>query len=146
MWEITITPRFSELDPLGHINNTVPPIWFEQGRDPIFELFNPTLDFENWQTIMARTSVEFIRQIHFRQRARILTWVKRLGNSSLTSYQELFQGGELRAKAEAIIVHFDHATQKSVRIPDNIRAELAKHMVDKNNPNLRTRSGRFLAM
>ncbi len=39
----TITPRFSDTDALGHINNTNVPVWFEGTRDPLFRLFTPDL-------------------------------------------------------------------------------------------------------
>lgn len=36
MLEMQIQPRFQETDALGHINNTVPAVWFESARDPCF--------------------------------------------------------------------------------------------------------------
>ena len=35
MLSLTVSPRFAETDALGHINNTVIPVWFEQGRHGI---------------------------------------------------------------------------------------------------------------
>ncbi|UUS14599.1 hypothetical protein NMB32_24195 [Stenotrophomonas sp. CD2] len=29
---ITVFPRFSEVDVLGHVTNTALPVWFEEGR------------------------------------------------------------------------------------------------------------------
>jgi len=54
MFSELITPRFSDTDALGHINNTMVPIWFEGARDPVFKLFMPELDPNNWQLILAR--------------------------------------------------------------------------------------------
>ena len=44
----TITPRVSETDGAGHINNTAIPVWLEAGRREIFALFTPDLGFEHW--------------------------------------------------------------------------------------------------
>ncbi len=33
---ITVFPRFSEVDVLGHVTNTALPVWFEEGRQEIF--------------------------------------------------------------------------------------------------------------
>ncbi len=40
MLEMQIQPRFQETDALGHINNTVPAVWFESARDPLFRIFS----------------------------------------------------------------------------------------------------------
>ena len=37
MFTTVITPRVSETDGMGHINNTVIPIWFEAGRKGILK-------------------------------------------------------------------------------------------------------------
>ena len=43
MFTTPITPRASETDGAGHINNTVVPVWFEAGRREIFRIFTPDL-------------------------------------------------------------------------------------------------------
>jgi acyl-CoA thioester hydrolase len=58
-------------------------------------------------------------------------------------YQEAWQRGELAAKGDTVIVHYDFKSEKSVPLADSIRKELEKHLVEPDNPNLRTRSGRF---
>jgi len=47
VFELKIKPRFCETDALGHINNTSVPMWFEQGREPLFEFFVPTMKPED---------------------------------------------------------------------------------------------------
>ena len=44
MLATSISPRFLETDALGHINNTVLPMWFEAAREPVFRMFSPELD------------------------------------------------------------------------------------------------------
>ena len=53
MYEMVITPRVSETDLVGHINNTTLPVWFEAARAPIFNLFNPNQDYENWKMVIS---------------------------------------------------------------------------------------------
>ena len=54
MFSESFSPRFTDTDALGHINNTLVPIWFEGARDPIFKIFTPILDVTNWQLILAK--------------------------------------------------------------------------------------------
>ena len=51
MFTYTIQPRFSETDGMGHINNTVPPVWFEEARIGVFTIFNPSLTPFQWNLI-----------------------------------------------------------------------------------------------
>ena len=46
MFKSVVTPRFAETDALGHLGNTALPVWFEEARGPVFELFNPELDIK----------------------------------------------------------------------------------------------------
>ena len=127
MYKTTITPRVSETDGVGHINNTVLPVWFEAARNPIFSLFTPDHDFSNWKMVIVKTTLEFVKQIYFGQEVEIHTYVSKMGNSSLELYEELYQQGTLRAKNSAVYVNYDLDKQKAERIPDPIRTELSAH-------------------
>ena len=62
MWTNTLQPRFSETDALGHVNNTVLPVWFEESRSPIFELFCPGMNVDDWHLIIAKIDVDFLAE------------------------------------------------------------------------------------
>ena len=143
MWKTKVTPVFGDLDGLRHINNCKLPVWFEGGRTPMYRLFHPNLDFDNWQLIIAKISVEYVAQMRLGADVEIRTFVKKIGRSSFTAFQEAWQDGTLCAKGEAVVVHYDFVNLKSLPIPGAIRAELDKHAVEPDHPSLRTRSGRF---
>lgn len=145
MWTKSVTPRFGDIDGLRHINNCLLPVWFELAREPVFRLFHPDLNMnmDDWRLIMARISIDFTAQMRLGSDVEIRTFIKKLGRSSLTVFQEAWQDGELGAKGEAVIVHYDFRNQKSLPIPDHVRVELDRHLVDEDNPNLKTRSGRL---
>lgn len=130
MYKTTITPRVSETDAVGHINNTTLPVWFEAGRNPIFELFTPNHDFADWKMVIVKTTLEFTGQVYFGKDAEVRTWVERIGNSSLELYEELYQEGRLCAKNCAVYVNFNLESQKTEPIPDRIRTELKRHLRD----------------
>ncbi|CAM3449838.1 acyl-CoA thioesterase [Parendozoicomonas haliclonae] len=132
MFVETLAPRFCETDALGHINNTVVPVWFEAGREPIFQLFTPDMDVNNWKLIIARISVDFLAEIHYGtgRDVEIRTGLAKIGNSSMTIRQEVWQEGQCCARGDAVMIHFDHSAKQSRPIPDTIRAELEKHLLD----------------
>lgn len=127
MYRTCIEPRVSETDGVGHINNTTVPIWFEAGRNQLFKLFTPDDSFQNWKMIIINMNVDYTDQIYFGRDVEVRTWVKRLGNSSLELYEEIYQDDRLCAKGSAIYVNFNLQTQKSEPIPEKIRVELEKH-------------------
>ena len=125
MLSLTVSPRFAETDALGHINNTVIPVWFEQGRHGIFEAVHPSLNVDDWPLILAKISVEFVAQIYFGEDVEIRTVIDKLGNSSIIVNHEAWQSEKLVATGEAVMVYFDYQANKVATIPSEIRERLA---------------------
>ena len=124
MLHYQIEPRFSEGDFLGHISNTVLPVWFEQARNPIFELFNPTLDVTKWNLIIKKIEVEYEAQIYFAKPVDIRTWIERVGNSSFVVAQQAWQSNECVASGKTVLVYFDYKKQSTQPIDGNVKAKL----------------------
>jgi acyl-CoA thioester hydrolase len=127
-----ITTRFSDTDGLGHINNTMLPIWFEGARNPIFKIFTPDLALQKWQLIIAKFDVEFHSELFYGQDIEIRTGVARIGSSSFDVYQEAWQGGRLCASGTAIHVHFDHQEKVAKPLTAALKDKLFTHPFKKN--------------
>lgn len=117
MFTFRLTPRYCETDALGHINNTVVPVWFEEARTPIFRIFMPGLGLGDWNLILKKLEVEYVRELFHGAEVEVRTWVSRLGGSSFTVSQEAFQRGELAAAGSATLIHFDFEARKPAPIP-----------------------------
>lgn len=124
-----ITPRVSETDGVGHINNTTIPIWFEAGRNEIFKMFTSDLSFEDWRCIILNMNVDYLKQIYYGRDVIIKTHVEKIGNSSFTLYEEMFQNEELCVKGRAVYVNFNRKKQATEPIPDEIRLQLEEHLI-----------------
>ncbi|KEQ16321.1 acyl-CoA thioesterase [Endozoicomonas numazuensis] len=124
----TLSPRFCETDALGHINNTVLPVWFEQAREPIFRLFSPELDTETWRLIIARIEVEFTAQLKYGSDVEIRTYLEKVGNSSMYIHHEAWQKDVLAARGKTVLIHYDYEAEKATPIPDDIRQILLEHI------------------
>lgn len=127
MFTKSLTPRFGDVDGLRHINNTMLPVWFELGRDPLFRFFNPDMSLERWNLIMAHIDVDYRRPMMLGADIEIRTAVSQIGRTSFTVHQEAWQNGQLGAQGNAVVVHYDFANRKPLRIPDDIRARLQEH-------------------
>jgi acyl-CoA thioester hydrolase len=127
MFTTTITPRVSETDGAGHVNNTVAPVWLEAGRREVFRIFSPALRFDDWHLALVNTNLDYVAQIYWQQAAEVRTWVDRVGNTSFRLYEEIWQGARLCVKGTVTYVHFDYATQRSRPVPAQARARLLEH-------------------
>jgi acyl-CoA thioester hydrolase len=128
MFSEVIATRFSDTDGLGHINNTMVPVWFEGARDPVFKWFMPDLDLTKWNLILAKIDVEFHAQMYYGEKMEIRTYISRIGGSSFDVYQELWQKGSKCSSGTAVMVYFDYKTNKSLKISEGIKAVMQEHL------------------
>ena len=128
MLKMMLTPRFGKIDAMKHVNNNHIGEWFELAREEIYRYFIPDLDLnpEKWKLILVRNETDFVGQIRYGQDVEIRTYILKIGNSSFTVGNEVWQDGKLKAKGKSIIVHYDYLKEKSIRIPENIRLKLKK--------------------
>jgi acyl-CoA thioester hydrolase len=122
-------PRFYETDAFGHVNNTVVAGWFETAREPIFRVFTPEMDIRKLSLILARVEIDFVAQIHYGHEVTLTTAIEKIGNSSFTVLHEAWQKGICTARGRAVQVYFDFEAQKSGRLPEVFRTQLAEHLV-----------------
>lgn len=130
----TFAVRFYETDALKHVSNTVLVGWFEASRFPIFKMFTPELDLDNWPLILANYNVDFLQQIYMTSEVTVKTGISRIGNSSFVVYQELWQDNSLKAKGTTTLVHFDYQTERSAKIPADIKTQLEALLVEVPSP------------
>jgi len=128
MFSKTIEPRYSETDALGHINNTVLPVWFEFARNDLFKLCHPPQTHDDWPMILAKIDVEYLQQIFYGKEVLVHTCIESIGTKSFIVFQEVWQSNQLAAKGHAVHVWFDYKQKSTCLIPDNIRVALNDHL------------------
>ena len=126
-----ITPRFGEVDGLGHINSTAPALWFEQARIPFYRLFSQDMNItrETWNLIIAHTDYDFVNELFYPHDVEIRSIVSRVGDKSFTIYHEAWQNGKLCVKGSAVFVYYDFFEKQSIPLPDDKKQLLAEHLV-----------------
>ena len=116
------TIRYSDLDPNGHVNNGAINAFCEDGR----------VQFRNSKMIkladdilvgfvLVKFSVEYHAALHYPGSVEIGTAVTRVGGSSYTLGQGVFDGEKCVASAEVITVRIDPETQKSAPLSDELK-------------------------
>jgi acyl-CoA thioester hydrolase len=128
MWKSVISPKFFHTDALQHISNSSTVLWFESSREEIYKIFTPDLNPKNWGLILAKLVTNFHHQLYYPDDVEVIIKIKKIGNKSFTTYEEIYQKDTLCASCEATFVHFDHKLQTSVSIPEEIRIILTENM------------------
>ena len=124
VFSLTINPRFCDTDAMGHVNSTVLPVWFLEGRESVLKIFNPSMKTEDVSLVLARIEIDYLGEIFFGRPVDIRTVVLRVGESSVLVGQEAWQSDEMKATATATMVNFDKHTSQSVPIPGNTKERL----------------------
>ena len=127
MWQQIITPRFSDTDALGHINNTVFAVWFEGARRDVFKIFTPELNLQQWPLIIASIKLDYHAQTHFQADVELRTYISRIGSSSFDVYQEAWQNGVKTVSGTAVMVQFDYVANKAKAISSAQQQQLLAH-------------------
>ena len=120
-----IQVRFNDTDALGHLNNTSYALYAEQGRVDFLDQFRG----EGIYLILAHISLDFLRQVRFRDTVYVLTRIAKVGRTSVTLAQEVYGNGDLAARVRSVVVMFDYGSQKPVPISEDIRAQLEPYLV-----------------
>jgi acyl-CoA thioester hydrolase len=135
-FRIPIEVRFRDTDAMGHVNNAVYLTYFEQARAGYYRAVTGR-SFEGIgehpeSIILAHATVDFRSPAFFGERLVAecrATWT---GRSSfglayrLSAAEDSPHGpGRLVAEGETILVTFDYDSQRPVRIPDELVAQLA---------------------
>ncbi|MFY9287681.1 MAG: thioesterase family protein [Alphaproteobacteria bacterium] len=119
--------RFSDLDPLGHVNNNSISQYFENARAALYQEVTPKWPHRDQIFVLARTSMDFRRELHYPAKLKIGTGVISLGRTSMTTCNALFRGVDGLAYGESVSVFIDNTTRKPIPIPDDLRKTLAKY-------------------
>jgi acyl-CoA thioester hydrolase len=129
MFTEKVMPRFSETDALGHINNTVLPVWFEAARVPIFKFFSPDLNPHNWKLIIAKVEVSFVGELFYAHEVTINTSIEQIGNSSFVIRQEAWQQDKCCAIGKTVMVRYDFVSKTKQPLSTDEKAALTQHLV-----------------
>jgi acyl-CoA thioester hydrolase len=118
--------RFGDLDPQGHVNNTVFATFFETGRVMLLREPGNALSPPGTTSVLARLDINFLRELHWPGTVEIGTGVAEIGGSSFTFLQAIFHEGECAATGRATMVMIDEATRKARALPKEVVARLEK--------------------
>ena len=127
--------RYSEIDCQRIVYNSHYLTYFDIS---IGELLDDVFEYEKY---IKKTNNDFHTvgvQMNFKAPAKlgdnleIYSSIKKIGNSSLTFYQEIYKEGsdELLNSAEIVWVHTNQKEMKSATLPEDLRKKFNKYLIN----------------
>ena len=120
-----IQKRFSDIDPFQHVNNVSQQMYFDVGKmDYYDQVLGADALLGDLRIVTVSTSTSYMGQVRMTDPVRITTTCERIGTKSLTLYQQMLVGDEVRSESRSVRVVFDFPNQCSRPVPDEWRERL----------------------
>ena len=126
---ITSLPvQWGNMDAFGHVNNVVYVQWFESARIDLLDSWTSdvTMDGKGIGPILASIKCDYKRQLHFPDTVHIGSRTARMGRSSVDIEHAVYSEHQQKTVAlgTSVMVVFDYAANRPVRIPENLRQQI----------------------
>ena len=121
---VPVYRRFSDLDPLGHVNNVVFIDYLQEGRVGFMRAIG--LPVGTVTQVVVKQNLTFRKPLNLHPDPVIVeTWVTRLGNSSYDfSYLIYDEVGDLSAEGATTMACIDRESGRPIRLPAELRAAI----------------------
>ncbi|WP_203361563.1 thioesterase family protein [Bacillus sp. REN10] len=127
-----VSVRFSETDMFGHLNNTVPFVYFEEAR---IEFFKKIGLMEDWtketapaMIVVADLQCDFIQQVFFGEKLNIFVKAETIGQSSVDlHYKGVNQKGDICFVGRGRVVQISRETHKPYPLSEEMKSKLTQN-------------------
>lgn len=121
-----LTPRWGDMDALGHVNNVR---FFTYDESARLEYFGQLMKddprfWKEYGLILARIEADFLAQLRLPAQLEIGFRIARMGRSSLSTEAAMFRDGEAVAVTRGVVVWFDYGANRTLPVPDAVRARI----------------------
>jgi len=126
---VSLPVQWGDMDAMGHVNNAVYFRYVESGRIAYFNAIDEGLQVTadvGAGPILADIQCSYIGQLRHPAQIDVGTRTARIGTKSFTVEAGIFLSGEDEpvATSLAVVVWFDYAAQRTVPVPDALRARI----------------------
>jgi len=121
------TIRYGDTDRQGHVNNAMFIRFFESIRTSLLYSPKHPMHDDNCSFVIADIHVQFIHEINWPGAVDLGLRLIKIGNSSLTFEEAIFQNGTLCATATSVVVHISDETKRSKPLSDEKKNQLERY-------------------
>ena len=116
--------RFNDIDGQQHVNNSIYQQYYDIGRAGYFsEISGTEYQTGGRSVVVASVHTDFFKPVFLHDRIQVQTRVDKIGNKSLTMYQQITdrETGEVKSDCTTVFAGFDYEKQQTIVIPDDLR-------------------------
>lgn len=129
---LEVPVRSTEIDFLGHVNNTKYLDYMQWGREDWYMQAGMTFDNmldQNIGTVIANINIDYLSACYMGETILIETKPVEVGNTSFKMHQDIFKKDSRQKviEAEVTVVFIDMDTEKSTPIPAELRKVLSEN-------------------
>ncbi len=135
-----VTIRFSDQDPLGHINNVAYAAYIEAGRTMFLGGLITGEQHASVDFILANVNIDYVKEAYYPGIINVGTRVIRLGTKSITTGYGLFLKDTCLATSQSTNVFFDTVKRCTVEIPNDVRKALVNDPLQGAHAGIYTRN------
>jgi acyl-CoA thioester hydrolase len=122
-----IEVRFRDIDSFGHVNNAVIASYVEQARIRYLRDVIGADPVGNMPLILGMLKIDYLSPVFFEDAVEIGSRVDWIGNSSIAMSHLLAAADRELARSSSVLVAYDYAAARPMRVPDEWRATFAEH-------------------
>ncbi len=120
--------RFSDIDMLGHVNNSKYSQYFDIGRlDCLNKLIGDRNNWKGRTLVIVHVESDFFKPVFLSDMVHVQTTITEVGSRSLKMLQRIVDNqGAIRVESRSVMSAFDVQTGQSFVIPDEWRERAKK--------------------
>ena len=129
MLTVPVYRRFSDLDPLGHVNNVAYHDYLQEARMGLIGDLDAVVSTDFAQIVVSQGIRHRKPLGHSPEPVRIEIAITSMARTSYTiTYSILDEDGEVAAEATTLMAVVDPASGRPIRIPEGLMARLEPHI------------------
>lgn len=122
--QVEVPTRFSDMDPLRHVNNVQIGQFYEEGRIAVNTRVFDGLKSRPHRVLVANLDIAYLAEAHYPGLIRVGGGICRIGRTSYVIANALFQNGQCVGVAETVLVAT--AEGKPAPLSEDVREALQR--------------------
>lgn len=120
-----IQVRFSDLDIMGHVNNSVYLSYFEYARVHYFgQLLGKDWNWKADGVLLVRNEVEYLRPVLLNDTPEVTIYTEEIGTKSFTLRYEIHVNDTLTTKGSSVLVCYNAQANQTIAVPEKMKEAL----------------------
>lgn len=125
-----VQTRFSDVDILGHVNNTVYFAFYDTGKAYYFnEVRRGKMNWRKVETVIANVNCAYVHSMYFGEDIEVYTRCVEIGHKSFKLQQMLVEKNTRQVKSvcETVMVSIDTESVQAIDVPADWREALCRY-------------------